>query len=77
MVQLGTCLTYTTASVAKFLWEYAYYVLATENFWTYTVISAAPSLQKIGPKYKNPSNFSDFSSVQPLANPHKIRFIQK
>ena len=61
----------------NFLWEYAYYVLATENFWTYTVISAAPSLQKIGPKYKNLFNFSDFSSVQPLANPHKIRYIQK
>ena len=35
------------------------------------------SLPKIGPKYKNLSNFSDFSSVQPLANPHKIRYIQK
>ena len=35
------------------------------------------SLQKIGPKYKNLFNFSDFSSVQPLANPHKIRYIQK
>ena len=38
---------------------------------------AVPSLRKNGQNVKNPSNFSDFFSVKPLANPHKIRFIQK
>lgn len=32
---------------------------------------------KIGPKYKNPSNFSDFSRAKSFAKPHKIRYIQK
>ncbi|WP_367279418.1 CRISPR-associated endonuclease Cas2 [Fibrobacter sp.] len=32
---------------------------------------------KNGQNVKNPSNFSDFFSVKPLANPHKIRYIQR
>ncbi|MBQ3895061.1 MAG: hypothetical protein II739_07020, partial [Clostridia bacterium] len=43
------------------------------KIWKSTVISAAPGLQKNGPKAKNLSNSSDFFSVKPLANPHKIR----
>ena len=38
---------------------------------------AVPSLRKNGQNVKNPSNFSDFFSVKPLANPHKIRYIQR
>jgi len=35
------------------------------------------SLPKIGPKYKNLFNFSDFSKAKSFAKPHKIRYIQK
>ena len=49
----------------------------TRSSWRSTAISAAPGLRKNGPNRRILSNFSDFFKVNSLANPHKIKFIQK
>ena len=77
MVQLGTCLTYTTASVAKFFMGICLLCIGDREFLDIYSYFGSSKPPKIGPKYKNLFNFSDFSKAKSFAKPHKIRYIQK